>query len=105
MDIRFKTRVFKIKKNILSKSVVSFEFGDKIIKTTADRLKAAQVEKNNETVKQLDYMEQVLRAIESTYYNEDGYQYDLKADNEYKLPAGIYSFDRPIDRIQVRLYI
>lgn len=98
MDIRFKTRVFKIKKNILSKSVVSFEFGDKIIKTTADRLKAAQVEKNNETVKQLDYMEQVLRAIESTYYNEDGYQYDLKANNEYKLPAGIYSFDRPIDK-------
>lgn len=98
MDIRFKTRVFKIKKNILSKSVVSFEFGDKIIKTTADRLKAAQVEKNNETVKQINYMEQVLRAIESTYYNEDGYQYDLKADNEYKLPAGIYSFDRPIDK-------
>lgn len=98
MDIRFKTRVFKIKKNILSKSVVSFEFGDKIIKTTADRLKAAQVEKNNDTVKQLDYMEQVLRAIESTYYNEDGYQYDLKADNEYNLPAGIYSFDRPIDK-------
>jgi phage minor structural protein len=97
MDIRFKTRVFKIKKNILSKSVVSFEFGDKIIKTTADRLKSAQVEKNNESVKQLDYMEQVLRAIESTYYNEDGYQYDLKADNEYNLPAGIYSFDRPID--------
>ena len=98
MDIRFKTRVFKIKKNILSKSVVSFEFGDKIIKTTADRLKAAQVEKNNETVQQIDYMEQVLRAIESTYYNEDGYQYDLKANNEYKLPAGIYSFDRPIDK-------
>lgn len=98
MDIRFKTRVFKIKKNILSKSVVSFEFGDKIIKTTADRLKAAQVEKNNEAVQQIDYMEQVLRAIESTYYNEDGYQYDLKADNEYKLPAGIYSFDRPIDK-------
>lgn len=98
MDIRFKTKVFKIKKNILSRSVVSFEFGDKIIKTTADRLKAAQVEKNNETVQQIDYMEQVLRAIESTYYNEDGYQYDLKADNEYKLPAGIYSFDRPIDK-------
>lgn len=98
MDIRFKTRVFKIKKNILSKTVVSFEFGDKIIKTTADRLKSAQVEKNNETVQQIDYMEQVLRAIESTYYNEDGYQYDLKADNEYNLPAGIYSFDRPIDK-------
>lgn len=98
MDIRFKTRVFKIKKNILSKTVVSFEFGDKIIKSTADRLKAAQVEKNNETIQQINYMEQVLRAIESTYYNEDGYQYDLKADNEYKLPAGIYSFDRPIDK-------
>ena len=98
MDIRFKTRVYKIKKNILSKSVVSFEFGDKIIKTTADRIKAAQIDKNNEAVQQIDYMEQVLRAIESTYYNEDGYQYDLKADNEYNLPAGIYSFDRPIDK-------
>lgn len=98
MDIRFKTRVFKIKKNILSNSVVSFEFGDKIIKTTADRLKAAQVEKNTETFQQMDYMEQVLKAIESTYYNEDGYQYDLKADNKYNLPAGIYSFDMPIDQ-------
>lgn len=98
MDIRFKTRVYKIKKNILSKSVVSFEFGDKIIKNAVDRLKAAQVEKNTETFQQMDYMEQVLKAIESTYYNEDGYQYDLKADNKYNLPAGIYSFDRPIDQ-------
>lgn len=98
MGIRYKTRVYKIKRDFLRGAVVSFEFGDKIVKTSADRLRASADEKKTEEIRQSDYLEQVLRAIESTYYNEDGYQYDLKADNEYNLPAGIYSFDRPIDK-------
>lgn len=98
MGIRYKTRVYKIKRDFLRGAVVSFEFGDKIVKTSADRFRASADEKKTEEIRQSDYLEQVLRAIESTYYNEDGYQYDLKADNEYNLPAGIYSFDRPIDK-------
>lgn len=98
MGIRYKTRVYKIKRDFLRGAVVSFEFGDKIVKTTADRLRTSADEKKAEEIRQSDYLEQVLRAIESTYYNEDGYQYDLKANNEYNLPAGIYSFDRPIDK-------
>ena len=98
MGIRYKTRVYKIKRDFLRGAVVSFEFGDKIVKTSADRFRASADEKKAEEIRQSDYLEQVLRAIESTYYNEDGYQYDLKADNEYNLPAGIYSFDRPIDK-------
>ena len=43
-------------------------------------------------------MFEALERITDSYWNEDGYNYELKADNEYGLPAGYYSFDRPIDQ-------
>ena len=39
-----------------------------------------------------------MKQITDSYWNEDGYNYELKADNEYNLPAGDYSFDAPIDQ-------
>ena len=98
MGIRYKTRVFKIKKDFISQKIVSFEFGDKVAFSLSSRLKAADLEKKDEEVKQLSYIESILQAIESSYFNDDGYQYDLKVDNKYKLPAGFYSFNKPIDK-------
>ena len=98
MGIRYKTRVFKIKKDYISQNIVSFEFGDKVAFSLSSRLKAADLEKKDEEVKQLSYIESILQAIESSYFNDDGYQYDLKVDNKYKLPAGFYSFNKPIDK-------
>lgn len=37
-------------------------------------------------------------AITDSFWNEDGYNYDLRVGNEYGLPSGYYSFDRPIDQ-------
>lgn len=98
MDIRYKTRVFKIKKDFLSEKVVSFEFGDKLVKTMADRLKQGQVAEKEREITEQNYIKAMISMVESSFFNEDGYQYDLKADNEYNLPAGFYSFNKPIDQ-------
>lgn len=98
MGIRYKTRVFKIKKDFLTKSIVSFEFGDKVSFSLSSHIKASELEKRDQEVKQISYIESILGAIESSYFNDDGYQYDLKTNNKYKLPAGFYSFNKPIDK-------
>lgn len=97
MDIRYKTRVFKIKKDFLREKVVSFEFGDKLVKTMADRIKQGQMAEKEREITEQNYMKAMIAMVESSFYNEDGYQYDLKTDNEYDLPAGFYSFNKPID--------
>ena len=97
-DIRYKTRVFKIKKDFLREKVVSFEFGDRIARTMGDRLKAEQVAEKEKEITEQNYIKAMIEMVENSYFNEDGYQYDLKAGNEYDLPAGIYSFNKPIDQ-------
>lgn len=98
MDIRFKTRIFKLKKDFLSKKIIDFEFGDKIVKSMSDRLKENQTDSKVDEINEISFMDSIFTMIESTYYNEDGYQYDLKPGNKYKLPAGLYSFNKPIDK-------
>lgn len=98
MGIRFKTRVFKLKKDFLSKKILDFEFGDKIVKSMSDRLKENQTDSKVDEINEISFMDSIFTMIESTYYNEDGYQYDLKPGNKYKLPAGLYSFNKPIDQ-------
>ncbi|WP_308655400.1 phage tail spike protein [uncultured Anaerococcus sp.] len=98
MDIRFKTRIFKLKKDFLSKKILDFEFGDKIVKSMSDRLKENQTDSKVDEINEISFMDSIFTMIESTYYNEDGYQYDLKPGNKYKLPAGLYSFNKPIDK-------
>lgn len=98
MDIRYKTRVFKIKKDFLREKVVSFEFGDKLVKTMADRIKQGQVAEKEREITEQNYIKAMISMVESSFFNEDGYQYDLKTDNEYNLPAGFYSFNKPIDQ-------
>lgn len=98
LDIRYKTRVFKIKKDFLREKIVSFEFGDKLIKSMSDRIKQGQISEKEREITEQNYIKAMIEMVESSYFNEDGYQYDLKAGNEYGLPAGIYSFNRPIDQ-------
>ena len=44
------------------------------------------------------WLDKIRERLSDKLINEDGYNYDLKADNEYKVPAGYYSFDKPIDQ-------
>lgn len=97
IGIRYKTRVFKITRDFLNKKKRTVEFGDEIVQSAAKRnsnTAKAIKKQEKQTIYWLDDLRQ--RVVDS-YFNEDGYNYDLTADNEYDLPAGYYSFDRPID--------
>jgi phage minor structural protein len=97
IGIRYKTRVFELERNFLDKTVKSFRFGDRISMTGSERIKQEQ----GKTAGKIKEQESLLVATRNQsivgYWNEDGYDYALKADNIYNLPAGYYSFDRPID--------
>lgn len=97
VNIRYKVRVFKIQKDFLKDKVVSFEFGDKIVSSTGDRLKAESYEKRRRNEEIDSYIDGLRDEINSSYFNDSAYNYDLKIGNKYGLPAGYYSFDRPID--------
>lgn len=103
LDIRYKTRIFKIKKDFLNPEVVEFEFGDKVVVSTADRIKQSNYENAQKENAVNSKLERLLVEIADSYLNEDGYNYELKANNEYKLPAGYYSFDRPIDQNPIKV--
>lgn len=96
LDIRYKTRIFKVKTDRLS-DLQEFEFGDKIVISRSDRIRAEQKTKEKELQEIESRLEQSLKNVDIDYRNEDGYNYDLKAGNKYGLPAGYYSFNKPID--------
>lgn len=98
MNIRYKVRVFKIQKDFLKDKVVSFEFGDKIVRSAGERLKSELYEKRRREEKIDSYIDSLRDEINSSYFNDAAYNYDLKIGNKYNLPAGYYSFDRPIDQ-------
>lgn len=98
MNIRYKVRVFKIQKDFLKDKVVSFEFGDKIVRSAGERLKSELYEKRRREEEIDSYIDSLREEINSSYFNDAAYNYDLKIGNKYNLPAGYYSFDRPIDQ-------
>lgn len=97
LNIRYKTRIFKIKKNFLNSDLISFEFGDKVVLSASDRIRSDNEKEEKKQQELESRMESFLKNITNFYFNEDGYNYELKANNEYKLPAGYYSFDKPIE--------
>lgn len=97
MNIRYKVRVFKIQRDFLKDKVVSFEFGDKIVRSAGERLKSELYEKRRREEEIDSYIDSLRDEINSSYFNDAAYNYDLKIGNKYNLPAGYYSFDRPID--------
>ena len=99
LNIRYKTRIFKIKRSFFNNKIKDFEFGDELIISQAKSTKQAQ----KAVQKQIDeantfWLTALREAITDSFWNEDGYNYDLRVDNEYGLPSGYYSFDRPIDQ-------
>lgn len=98
MNIRYKVRVFKIKKDFLQDKIVSYEFGDKVTLSAGERLKAELYEKKKRNEQIDSYIDAIRDEINSSYFNDSAYNYDLKIGNKYNLPAGYYSFDKPIDQ-------
>ena len=97
LDIRYKTRIFKIKKNFLNTDLISFEFGDKVVLSASDRIKSNLEKEEKKEMELESKMEIFLKNATNFYFNDDGHNYELKANNEYNLPAGYYSFNKPIE--------
>lgn len=100
LDIRYKTTVFHVKTDLLT-GVQDFEFGDNLIVSQAEQIKAlsnAIDEKQDAYDLGLDtFIEKIQAGLTDQWRNDDGYNYELKADNPYGLPAGYYSFNQSID--------
>uniref|UniRef100_UPI00352A6B7A phage tail spike protein n=1 Tax=Aerococcus urinaeequi TaxID=51665 RepID=UPI00352A6B7A len=99
LNIRYKTRIFKIKRSFFNNKIKNFEFGDELIVSQAKSTRQAQkaMQKQVDEVTK-NWFVAMREAITDSFWNEDGYNYDLRLDYEYFLPCCYYSFDRPIDQ-------
>lgn len=109
LDIYYTARVFKIKRNLLNADLTSVELGDNIAynQVTKNKELVNQIESLNNRVSEvaksanltfIDVLEEMRKGLENSYFNQDGYNYELKVGNPYKLPAGYYSFNAPIEK-------
>lgn len=99
IDIRYKTRIYELTRDFLVRGIKQIKFGDKVVVSSAERIKQ-QEKQNIELVEQTtqSMYEQIMDSIIIDFNNEDAYMYNLEIGNPYGLPAGEYSFDRPIDQ-------
>lgn len=94
---RYKTRIFKMKRDFLANYNKIFEFGERIVMSSTERINHLAKEQGKQRREFESMMQEAISIIQDWYWGEDGYNYDLPADNAYGLPGGFYSFDRPID--------
>ena len=87
-------RVIKVEKTKLS-TELTFGVMTKAFSSLSDINGESIAEKVTETV--ISRFSEELNRVVNNFNNEDGYNYDLKAGNKYGLPAGYYSFNKPID--------
>ncbi|NCB65130.1 MAG: hypothetical protein EOM48_03035, partial [Bacilli bacterium] len=97
LNIRYKTRVYKLRRNFLDQMDKEFTFGDKL--TTSQGERSVQINKDikKQEAQTISWLEVVNKAMMSMFWNEDGYNYTFSAVNDYNLPGGFYSFNAPID--------
>lgn len=111
IGIHYMTRIFKIRRNLWNAAESEIELGDNINYLHNQSRKNKDLQKGISEVstaladiaqytdeRMQTYIERVQEEITNSYFNEDGYNYEFKTGNEYNLPAGYYSFNRPIDQ-------
>lgn len=99
LGLYYTTRVFKVVRDLLKQSY-EIEFGDGISTKSynpniSKRITLEELEEENNIQK--EFVREVQDQLTEKMYNQDGYNYELDAGNEYGLPAGYYSFNRQID--------
>ena len=97
LNIRYKTRVYKLRRNFLDQMDKEFTFGDKLVSSQGERSVQINKELKKQQLQTISWLEVVNAAMMSMFWNEDGYNYTFSAVNDYNLPGGFYSFNAPID--------
>ena len=98
LGIAYKTRITVREVNLLQPKECRIELGDEIKSYTQQQMAnlsqiiAATRSENNAII------ETMQRIAADEFWGIDGWNYSLKIGNKYGYPAGIYSFDKPIDQ-------
>lgn len=97
LGIKYKTRVFKVVRNLTDNNLTEFGIGDKVTSSPFSRTIELAKDVKNFQDDTIYWLDKIRERLSDKFLNEDGYNYDLKTNNKYELPAGYYSFDKPIE--------
>lgn len=97
MGIRYKTKVVRVKTNLLT-GISEITIGDQSQVSVAQAISEIADGQKADKLEVLTWLESVQKSLAHDMFNEDGYTYNLKPGNAYHLPAGLYSFNAPIDK-------
>lgn len=120
IELYYKTRVFKVERDLIAGTNKTVEFGDNLDysqakknleykqmrdkdKRSADQRYKDSIDAINKEAEKVEseisqLVKDTQKQFEKAFFDEDGYNYDLRAGNEYNLPSGYYSFNKPIDK-------
>lgn len=111
IGLTYKARAIEIKRNLLNGKLSDVVLGDHFF-TSADKQRqelkakfdsindslatfASKVESDLKETER-DILKELQEGLTGVMYDDDAYNYMLAKDNEYRLPAGFYMFNRPI---------
>lgn len=97
MGIRYKTKVVRVKTNLLT-GISEITIGDQSQVSVAQAISEITADQKLDKLEVMTWIEGIQKSLAHDMFNEDGYTYNLKPGNEYNLPAGLYSFNAPIDK-------
>ncbi|MFM1542285.1 phage tail spike protein [Helcococcus ovis] len=76
---------------------IEFTFGDITSKFT-DSIKNEIAESEQKIKEEMtSAMDSIIKNTSIAFFNQDSYTYDLKLGNKFNFPAGLYSFNKPIE--------
>lgn len=105
LDIYYHTRVFEIERDLLSRAMTKISLGDALQASPgAFRQEVrSRIQMANEKAEELrrsavSEIGKVQKSLTDSMWDDNAYYYRLDINNEYHLPPGLYTFDRPIDQ-------
>lgn len=102
IDVQYRSRVFKIKRNLITRENSEVTLGDNLSVAKVDYGKLIESKIDNlkdevQTSMTIN-LGQMRSELEKSMFDDDAYKYDLKRGNKYNLAPGLYTFNRPIDK-------
>lgn len=102
IDVQYRSRVFKIKRNLITRENSEVTLGDNlsIAKVDYGKLIESKIDNLKDEVQtsMTVNLGQIRNELEKSMFDDDAYKYDLKRGNKYNLAPGLYTFNRPIDQ-------
>lgn len=95
--LSFRTEIYRATHNLKNPALTEYEFGDKAVSFNTAKFQKIAKEITLVNHINLSLIAQLKDQFDAWYWGEDGWTYDVKVGNPYGIPAGIYSFNAPIN--------